>query len=560
MRYLTFIAMFLFAGSVSAAQCTTLHNEKTLSQWASEGKVGPVKNLIRNSCGVNDTSPTDTALQAAIKSSKPGTLEVITWLTRRPGMNLGLRDSSDRTPLMLAAELGNLGAARILILAGASLDGKNNSGQTALHHARSLNMFVLLVGNGANVNIASTTGLTPLHVVAEHLSDGYVVDLLIANGAKTTINHVATMAKGKLTPLMVAAIQDEASEILRRLIVHGANIEASGTAGGTTTAMHHAARYGHIANVRRLIKSGANVNRGIEQFGRVFPMMSAYLGAKTINRTLVIKTLIEAGGRMVGNRGILKPTVTDAHIDADILRAMLANPKAYWPVRAYAMGMSFDAQAPASTWLDVNCHADSGNCPVYLDCTDTSTTKTGNITVSAGAMGRYSNLASGTNSIGATLGLATDGNWSGRLDCALRSLQKISAQVWSKTGTTLVNNTAYIRGDRTKEAILQRVHPGGSSERTALRIRCVHKRHGCKSTTVKCRTATGTTASNMSIDVGTIDRLKTKTLYNYARGEDAADIPQGIASCTVSSKGDILVQMLTNSNGALVNHTGVSME
>ncbi|MBF2760439.1 MAG: ankyrin repeat domain-containing protein [Ectothiorhodospiraceae bacterium AqS1] len=558
MRYLAIIAIFLFVGSASAEQCTTLHNGKTLSQWASEGKIGPVKNLIRNSCGVNSTSPTDTALQAAIKSSKSGTLDVIAWVSSRKGVNLELLDSSDLTPLMLAAKHGNEGAARILILAGAKIEAKNGAGETALHHARSLGMFVVLIGSGANVNATSAAGLTPLHVAAEHLSEGYVVDLLIANGAKSTINHFATISNRKYSPLMLAAMQDEASAILRRLIAHGANINAN-PSNSHFIAIHYAAQYGHIANVRRLIKAGADINRGANTRSRVFPMITAVAGAGKIDRTLVVKELLAAGAKVISDYGIIRPIVRDNYHDADTLRAMLANPKAYWPVRAYAMGIDFNAQAPASTWLDIKCLEGSGSCAVYLDCADDDGSETGNVTVSAGAVGRYSNLGSGTDTIGAKLGLGSAGSWSGRLDCALHSRQRISAQVWSKTGTTLVNDSAHIKSDKNKEAILQRVHPNGSSEKAAIRIRCIHK-NDCKSTTVKCRSASGSTATNMNIDVGKIERKKTTTLYNYARGEDAADLPQGIASCTVKSKGSFLVQMLVNSNGAMVNHTGHSME
>ena len=572
MRHLALIAMLLLAGSVSAAQCTTLYKGKTLSYWIQNLKIAETNALLDGGCDINSTSrvtpdgPLLTPLQATVVN--PNTFGAgVRWLIKTKSPNLELEGPIGRTPLALAAEQSRLFKVMELVLGGALIDAKqSDSGKTALMFAKNLEVFKVLVNNGASVNATANNGLTPLHVAAQHFKEGYIADLLIAKGAKTKINAFAESSyseiwDGKVSPLMLSATHSQYSMFLRRLIAHGANIEASDS-NSQRTAIHYAARWGHVENVRRLINAGANVNAG--GTGDMNPIFAAVKGAESIERTEVVKALIAAGSKVVDSSGN-KPSITDEHEDATVLKAIIDNPKPYWPIRAYAMGIPFNPPAPdmlaTTSWLHIGCHETSESCLVHFDCTDTGGAKTGNATLSAGATVSYSDSASSPNTttIAGRLGLESDERWNGMLDCALRSRQKISAQIWSRTGTTLANNVDYIHSDKNHEAILQKVHPQASSQRMAVRIRCIDETD-CKNTAVKCRSAAGTTASNMSIDVGKIDRLKTKTLYNYARGDDASDFPTGIASCGVRSKGAFLVQMLVNSNGTLLNHTFIDLE
>ena len=588
MRHLTLIAMLLFAGSVSAAQsrCTTLYNGKTLSHWAGQGNLTAVKALIQNGCDVDSISFTDTPLLAAIKSTNSGTIEVMKWLIKN-GADVFLRDSSNRIPLMHAALHNNLAAAKLVIhdaettvyvsdetkekaisaLSGYYIIGYD-IGKKALNYARTAEMFELLISHYASVNYKTSKGLTAWHTAAEYLTEAYIVDIMVASIEQSGINEVHftedNLMGEKLSPLMLAASQNRPSGILRRLIYHGVKTETTAP-GDYRTALHYAARKGHIVNVRRLIKSGANVNAGRDVSGGMSPIFAAVEGARSIERTQVVKRLIVAGGKVTDAAGN-KPSVSDEHEDAAALKAIIDNPKPYWPIRAYALGIPFNPPASnalaTTSWLDIGCHESGGSCLVHFDCTDNSGAKTGNATLSAGATVTYSDSASSPNTttIAGRLGLGAGQGWQGRLDCALRSQQKIKAQVWSRTGITLANTTGYIHSDENNEAILQKVHHEGSTQGAVVRIRCVDEKVDCKSTTVKCRSAAGTTASYMSIDVGKIDRLKTTTLYNDAREGHNSDFPAGIAACTVKSKGAFLAQVLANSNGVLLNHTGIVME
>ena len=587
MRHLALIAMLLAAGSVIAAECTTLYKGKTLANWARRGDLTAVKALIDGGCGINSSSispqvsntNTDTPLTSAVKSKRSDALTVIKWLIDR-GVDIDLRDSSNQTPLMVAASHNNVGAATILIRAGASLTATDqyhkkstaggattivNTGRTALSFSRSVKMFELLISYGVPLDHVPSNGITPLHKAAEHLRDGYIIDLMVAKHGSTSIITDANFMNS-LTPLMLATYRDSPSMVLRRLIENGAKLEVTAP-GSYKTALHHAAEYGHIANVRQLIKAGANVNAGRETKRGMSPIFAAINGAKTMARTEVVKVLIAAGGKVTDAAGN-KPSVPDSHHGAAALKAIIDNPKLYWPIRAYALGIRYNPpikwNSYTTSWLHISCHEASDSCLIYADCTDDSGAKPGHAILSAGASVDYSNAVprSDTTTISSQLLYlgSSENGWQGRLDCALRSQQNITAQVWSKKDSTLANNTNYIRSDENNEAILQRTHPRNSYYRMDLRIRCIDD-IGCNNTKLKCRKHDGTTTSKMSsINVGKIDRLKTKTLYNYARGEAASDIPGQVASCTVKSEGAFLVQVWSDTSIESYNHTWVSME
>ena len=574
MRHLALIAMLLLAGSVSAAQCTNLHDGKTMSYWANQGNGNAVGTLIDGGCDVNSTSRVKpdgsllTPLQAAIITDNSLGANVASLLIHEKNADPDAKGSIGRTPLMLAAEHNRISLVRMLMLTKASIDATDsNSGKTALLFAKSREVFTYLVSSGANIQATTSGGLTPLHVAAQHVNDGFLVDLLFKRGVKAKLDAFAettysTQWSGRESPLMLAAAQSQSSDFLRRLISRGAKIEAS-YSNNQRTAIHYAARWGNIANVKRLIDAGADVNAGRDAPGGISPIFAAVEGAGSIERTQVVKALIAAGGKVTDAAGN-KPSIPDSHQNATALKAIIDNPKPYWPVRAYALGIRFNSTPILNTRssLYIGCHETNGSCLVYFDCTDNKGAKTGNATLSAGAMVRYWDKPSNRRAItiAGQLGLGAGEGWSGMLDCALRSQQNITAQVWSRTNTTLTNNTGYIRSDENNEVILQKTHPkDASSLRMAVRIRCIGETD-CKNTIVKCRSAAGTTASNMSITVGKIDRQKTAALFNYARGSAVSDFPAGIESCTLRSEGEFLVQMLTSNYSQLINHTGVSKE
>src|SRR5439155_21603798 len=153
----------------------------------------------------------------------------------------------DFTPLLLAAKNGSRGMIDLLLKAGAD-------------------------GNAANAN-----GTTPL-MLAAAAGKPDAVQTLLDHGAKANARDITNQQ----TALMFAAALGRDSAI-RMLAEHGEDLNAASkvssvralagrgvpgeadstktTKMGGNTALHFAAREGHMAAVRELVASGADVNK-----------------------------------------------------------------------------------------------------------------------------------------------------------------------------------------------------------------------------------------------------------------------------------------------------------
>jgi len=95
------------------------------------------------------------------------------------------------TPLHLAAYFGSLGAVRLLIERGATVDGLalNAMAVTPLHSAvsaRQATIASLLLAHGADPNATQRGGIGPLHQ-AVHNGDDDAIETLLAAGARTDL-------------------------------------------------------------------------------------------------------------------------------------------------------------------------------------------------------------------------------------------------------------------------------------------------------------------------------------------------------------------------------------
>jgi ankyrin repeat protein len=97
-----------------------------------------------------------------------------------PGFDLEIRDQAGRTPLLVAAGEGNANTLDRLLLWGASVVTRSDSGSTALHHAsggrgnveRRPQIISALVAHHADVDVRDSGGWTALMVAAEAERDG----------------------------------------------------------------------------------------------------------------------------------------------------------------------------------------------------------------------------------------------------------------------------------------------------------------------------------------------------------------------------------------------------
>jgi ankyrin repeat protein len=159
------------------------------------------------------------------------------------------------TPLLLAAEHGQLEVVRVLLDLGATLDYTGRWGLDPLGGAAqsgNVEILRLMLERGAKVNAASGRG-TALHVAAQ-FGNLEAARFLIEQGADVN----AGTAVGGYTPLHAASFRDT-GEVAELLIARGAGVNAIDPRGGTTP-LHAAAGAGNVAVARVLLANGAEVN------------------------------------------------------------------------------------------------------------------------------------------------------------------------------------------------------------------------------------------------------------------------------------------------------------
>ena len=160
-------------------------------------------------------------------------------------------------PLHIASAYDNRNLVSHLISKGANVNVKSPDGVTPLHLAAGKNAAMsaeVLLNNGADVDadarINGIGGITPLQVAAATDGDK-VAALLIKNGA-----NVNAIAVGDGGPLHAAA-RHNSRKVAGLLISEGADIDAQGGDEGMTP-LHRAALYGHADVADLLIVRGAN--------------------------------------------------------------------------------------------------------------------------------------------------------------------------------------------------------------------------------------------------------------------------------------------------------------
>lgn len=211
--------------------------------------------------------------------------------------NLETRDGRGATLLMHAAAYGSIETMKMLLDAGADVNAANDFNVTALLWcSRDAAKARLLIEHGANVNVQSKQGRTPLMLasirdggsdivalllskgadvkvkdnrgdtalgLAAEIGDVAIMRLLLAKGADVTVRN----QKGE-TPLIQASISmrpEAARLVLRGVDVNAATIWYNTVKNGQIallklTALHHAATDGPVEMVRDLLDAGADIN------------------------------------------------------------------------------------------------------------------------------------------------------------------------------------------------------------------------------------------------------------------------------------------------------------
>ena len=220
--------------------------------------------------------------------------------------------SSSGTPLtVLAAELDYTDIVATLIQKGADPNKADlNTSETALIKAvrnQNFDMLNVLLTAGADPNLGTNQGLTPLGLAIELRNEG-LANHLLSNGATNGVNDanlmsyafkknpigVGLMLSGGIspnvtdnennTPIIISAANNDL-ESVKRLLSYRANINARNKHG--MTALLYAVKGKHKEMVDYLINNGANINIS-NIYGQNALFWAAYYGDSELVHNLLM--------------------------------------------------------------------------------------------------------------------------------------------------------------------------------------------------------------------------------------------------------------------------------
>jgi ankyrin repeat protein len=225
-------------------------------------------------------------------------------------------DEGGRTPLHLAACVGNVDIMKILLQYGAEVNTKDGTNRaTPLHCAASkghLSSLKMLIRHGADVN-AGLNNKSPLHYAVQSAAVDCVKELLDNNAIPNTPQVYSE------TPLHVAAALG-ASEIVALLLSHGAAVNVQyGT--DKLTPLHLAAEDGDAECARLLIEAGAQFS--CENHKKQTPLHLAALSQCSETLELLLNRGANPNARDIDGRTPLHSAIVKVSRSCECVRLLL---------------------------------------------------------------------------------------------------------------------------------------------------------------------------------------------------------------------------------------------
>ncbi|KAK5653624.1 hypothetical protein OQA88_8654 [Cercophora sp. LCS_1] len=186
-------------------------------------------------------------------------------------------------------------AARVLLRAGANLEALNDDGRTPLHLAARLGNGIaqLLIESGASPNVSDREGNTPLHLAVEG-GNLRVVEALLSHGA-----DVKTVTKTGRTPIhMTHGVYhyEGFNTILSRLVDAGSDINHADNNGNTP--LHLAFMESHFRFAELLLERGADMHKANKEGKTALDLMPPYRG-KVPDRVRAFIKRINTGRELI---------------------------------------------------------------------------------------------------------------------------------------------------------------------------------------------------------------------------------------------------------------------
>ncbi|XP_032823211.1 caskin-1-like isoform X3 [Petromyzon marinus] len=208
--------------------------------------------------------------------------------TKRP--NINHQDEDGFSALHHAALNGNTEIMNLLLEAQAHVDMKDNKGLRPLHYAAwqgKVEPLRILLKAGSSVNLQSGDGQIPLHLsvqnghyqVSELLLQHQANPCIVNNNNKTPLDLACEFGRLRVVKLLLS------SNVCPTLL-EGRPHDPSHP--NSTSALHLAAKNGHVDIIRMLILAGVDVNRQTR-------VGTALHEAALYGKTEAVRLLIESG-------------------------------------------------------------------------------------------------------------------------------------------------------------------------------------------------------------------------------------------------------------------------
>ncbi|XP_039744007.1 kinase D-interacting substrate of 220 kDa isoform X1 [Pteropus medius] len=257
----------------------------------------------RNECG-------QTPLMIA---AEQGNLEIVKELIKN-GANCNLEDLDNWTALISASKEGHVHVVEELLKCGADLEHRDMGGWTALMWAcykGRTEAVELLLSHGANPSVTGLQYSVYPIIWAAGRGHADIVHLLLQNGAKVNCSD-----KYGTTPLVWAARKGHL-ECVKHLLATGADVDQEGA--NSMTALIVAVKGGYTQSVKEILKRNPNVNL-TDKDGNTALMIASKEG-----HTEIVQDLLDAGTyvNMPDRSGdtVLIGAVRGGHVE--IVRALL---------------------------------------------------------------------------------------------------------------------------------------------------------------------------------------------------------------------------------------------
>ncbi|GLD67035.1 ankyrin repeat domain-containing protein 50-like protein [Lates japonicus] len=331
----------LLDSGASVNQFRSTDGQTLLASAAHEGSANVVELLLKHG---SDPLISDHQGQTPLSlASRQGHVKVLSVLlewakSQKPEIAAQMMehvDSEGWTALRSAAWGGHSEAVRLLLDAGADVDGCDGEGRTALRAAAwggHEEIVLTLLNYGAEVNKADSKGRTPL-IAAAYMGHHEAVEILLDRNAEVDLadgdgrsalsvaalcvptaagvkgyGEVASLLLERgadpghrdhdgMTPLLLAAYEGH-DEVVELLLEAGADVDETAgpdgnvPAAAAVTPLLAAAAMGHMKTVSRLLFWGAAVD-AIDCEGRTALCLAAARGSTEVVRALLDRGLDE---------------------------------------------------------------------------------------------------------------------------------------------------------------------------------------------------------------------------------------------------------------------------